>query len=583
MASDHTALHHTVQEDKICGQCRKSGSSNDSLGWLSKSTNNSQDSRCGKSSSQSGSAWFNYSNDFLDNTSRTAVNGSKNTICSEENDCGISQNYYKDFHSDSFETSISEESGSYIIPSTQKPETKERNLTEKKKKNDVHTKGGKMLPKKKPQQKNHQKSSYITDHTINAQEKNNMTCRLLSARDHQIKELKNQVAVLQNRLETFITENKMLKHLQSQQLKAITKYENAEIKLPDLLATQANEVQTLRVLLRKSQEDERRASQKLRNVEAQLLKTTDALRALQKLCIDKKLEEREELQHKLRSLTQKLEARDKKTQDLEKQLSLNTASFRHQLAVEKKKTIEAQSMTANLHVEIESLKLKLKERERELSITNIYTHRMRKGQPEKANSCSSPKGPLINPKITCSRRPRNRQQGEITNFIEDSVTNYKPAFARFPKERQKDTSSTPGEENSHKIPPGKKRLRLEKLDPAGGDAVALANGQKAKVFGKGSVVIQCLKEKLSNILCVPEMEHNLLSVSSLDQKGDSNSLSDSVSVQGGETKREQEKESGEDDDSDMKQERVETQEQSMPRRALEALQSVNENAKKVAY
>ncbi|XP_070799722.1 lebercilin-like protein [Pituophis catenifer annectens] len=580
MASDHTALHHIVQEDKTSRQCRKRGSSNDSPGRLSKSTN-SQDSSCSKHSSKSGSAQFTYSNDFHDNASRTAVNGSKNSICSEENICGTSLNYYhEDFHSDASETSISEESGSYIIPLPETPKTKERNLPEKKKKNDVHTKGGKMLPKKKPQQK----SSYITDHIVNAQEKNNMTCRLLSARDHQIKELKNQMAVLQNRLETFITENKMLKHLQSQQLKAITKYENAEIKLPDLLATQANEVQTLRVLLRKSQEDERRASQKLRNVEAQLLKTTDALRALQKLCIDKKLEEREELQRKLRSLTQKLEARDKKTQDLEKQLSLSTASFRHQLAVEKKKTIEAQSMTANLHVEIESLKLKLKEREREISITNIYAHRMRKGQPEKADSRSSPKGPLINPKITCSRRPRNRQQGEITNFIEDSVTNYEPAFARFPKERQKDTSSTPGEENSHKIPPGKKRLRLEKLrDPAGGDAVALANGQKAKVIGKGSVVIQCLKEKLSNILCVPEMEHNLLSVSSLDQKGDGNSLSDSVSVQGGETKREQEKESGEDDDSDMKQERVETQEQSMPRRALEALQSVNENAKKVAY
>ncbi|XP_060542148.1 lebercilin-like protein [Pantherophis guttatus] len=213
-----------------------------------------------------------------------------------------------------------------------------------------------MLPKKKPQQK----SSFITDHTINAQEKNNMTCRLLSARDHQIKELKNEVAVLQNKLETFITENKMLKHLQSQHLKTITKYENAEINLPDLLATQSNEVQTLRTHLRKSQEEERRASQKLRDVEAQLSKTRDALRALQKLCKNKKLEEREELQRKLTSLTQKLEARDKKTQDLEKQLSLNTASFRHQLAVEKKKTIEAQSMTANLHVEIESLKLKLK-------------------------------------------------------------------------------------------------------------------------------------------------------------------------------------------------------------------------------
>ncbi|XP_058042201.1 lebercilin-like protein [Ahaetulla prasina] len=389
MASDDTVLHHTIQEDKTCGQCKKSGSSNNSPARLTKSTNNSEDNRRSKSSSQSGSTWFNYSNDFYDNASRTAVNGSKNSICSEENICETSQNYYhKDFRSDSSETSTSEECGSFTIPFLQQLETKKRIIPEKKKGNDVDTKGGKMLPKKKPQQKN----SFITDQTINAQEKNKMAYCLLSARDHKIKELKNQVAVLQNKLVTFTTENKMLKRLQSQHLKAIRKYERAEINLPDLLATQSNEVQTLRALLRTSQEEERRASTKLRDVEAQLLKTTDALRALQKLCEDKKLEEREQLQHKLRSLTQKLEASDKRTQDLEKQLSLNTASFRHQLAAEKKKIIEAQSLTENLQVEIESLKLKLKERERELSNTNIYAHRMRKGQPEEGDSYSSPKG-----------------------------------------------------------------------------------------------------------------------------------------------------------------------------------------------
>lgn len=45
---------------------------------------------------------------------------------------------------------------------------------------------------------------------------------------------------------------------------------------------------------------------------------------------------------------------------MEKQLASNTASFRHKLAVEEKKIIEAQSSRANLEVEIESLKLKLK-------------------------------------------------------------------------------------------------------------------------------------------------------------------------------------------------------------------------------
>ncbi|XP_039225414.1 lebercilin-like protein isoform X4 [Crotalus tigris] len=141
-----------------------------------------------------------------------------------------------------------------------------------------------------------------------------MACRLLSARDHNIKELKNEVAVVRNKLETFTMENKILKRLQSQHLKAISKYENAEINLPDLLATQSNEVLTLRSLLRTSQEEERRASKKLREVEAELLKTTNALRALQKLSEEKKLGETGELMRKLTSYTPKLEASDKRIQ-----------------------------------------------------------------------------------------------------------------------------------------------------------------------------------------------------------------------------------------------------------------------------
>ncbi|XP_026581458.1 lebercilin-like protein, partial [Pseudonaja textilis] len=309
MTSGDTSLHPPIQEDKSSGQCRESESSNYSAGTLSTSINISQDSSCSKSSRLSGSAQFNYSSDFHDNTSRTAVKGSRNSICSEENNGGTTQNYYdKDFHSGSSATSKWEECSSFTIPLLQPLETQEWNLPGKKKENNLHIKGGKKLPKKKPPQKTSE------DHTINAQEKNNMAYHLLSARDHKIKELKNEVAVLQNKLETSTLENNMLKGLQCQHLKTIKKYENAEINLPDLLARRSNEVQTLRALLKKSQEEERRASKKLRDVEVQLLKTTDSLRALQKLCQDKKLEEREQLQRKVITLTQKLEASDKRTQ-----------------------------------------------------------------------------------------------------------------------------------------------------------------------------------------------------------------------------------------------------------------------------
>uniref|UniRef100_A0A2D4GRG0 Retrovirus-related Pol polyprotein from transposon TNT 1-94-like beta-barrel domain-containing protein n=1 Tax=Micrurus corallinus TaxID=54390 RepID=A0A2D4GRG0_MICCO len=58
-----------------------------------------------------------------------------------------------------------------------------------------------------------------------------------------------------------------------------------------------------------------------------------------------------------------------------------------------------------------------------------------------------------------------------------------------------------------------------RMDAAAGDTIALANDKKAKVIGRGSMQIPCLETRFNNALCVPEMEHNLLSVSSLDKQG----------------------------------------------------------------
>uniref|UniRef100_A0A670K798 Lebercilin-like protein n=1 Tax=Podarcis muralis TaxID=64176 RepID=A0A670K798_PODMU len=246
------------------------------------------------------------------------------------------------------------------------------------------------LPKKKQRQK-----SFFNTSTIITSQKNNVACRLLSARLHKVKELKNEVSVLKKKLEASNMENQILKRLQYRHLKAISKYENAETNLPDLLAKQCGEVRTLRVLLRKSQEQERSASKKLREVEAQLLKTKDTLLALQKLSEDKNLAERGELRRRLNTLTQRMETGDKRIQVLEKQLLLNNTSFSHQLAVEKKKTLEAQLITTNLQMEIKSLNQKIKEKERELGVRNIYANRMLKGQQDKGGSESPPKGSII--------------------------------------------------------------------------------------------------------------------------------------------------------------------------------------------
>nr|XP_028583031.1 lebercilin-like protein isoform X1 [Podarcis muralis]XP_028583032.1 lebercilin-like protein isoform X1 [Podarcis muralis]XP_028583033.1 lebercilin-like protein isoform X1 [Podarcis muralis]XP_028583034.1 lebercilin-like protein isoform X1 [Podarcis muralis]XP_028583035.1 lebercilin-like protein isoform X1 [Podarcis muralis]XP_028583036.1 lebercilin-like protein isoform X1 [Podarcis muralis]XP_028583038.1 lebercilin-like protein isoform X1 [Podarcis muralis] len=393
MASDDYIVHFVVQEDNKCEQVTKSRSPSDSPSRVCKSTQSkcsTKVSHCSKCSSQCGTFQLDYSNDFNQDVSRRA--SSSSSSYSEQDSCRNSQvYYYEDFHTYSSETPCSNGSGYSSI--LEQPETKEEELSMKTKENDHQAKacfvlnvGGKTLPKKKQRQK-----SFFNTSTIITSQKNNVACRLLSARLHKVKELKNEVSVLKKKLEASNMENQILKRLQYRHLKAISKYENAETNLPDLLAKQCGEVRTLRVLLRKSQEQERSASKKLREVEAQLLKTKDTLLALQKLSEDKNLAERGELRRRLNTLTQRMETGDKRIQVLEKQLLLNNTSFSHQLAVEKKKTLEAQLITTNLQMEIKSLNQKIKEKERELGVRNIYANRMLKGQQDKGGSESPPK------------------------------------------------------------------------------------------------------------------------------------------------------------------------------------------------
>ncbi|TEA23054.1 hypothetical protein DBR06_SOUSAS19110012 [Sousa chinensis] len=211
---------------------------------------------------------------------------------------------------------------------------------------------------------------------VAAQRRDAVTHRILSARLHKIKELKNELADLHRKLEATVAENQFLKQLQLKHLKAIGKYENSQNNLPQIVVKHQNEVKTLRQLLRKSQGKERAVSGKLRETDSELLKTKDALQALQKLSEDKHLAERDELTQRLSVLTTKMEGNDRQIQSLEKQLRLNNKAFTRQLAFENQKTLAAQAATKTLQLEIKHLQQKLKEKGRELEIRNIYTNQI---------------------------------------------------------------------------------------------------------------------------------------------------------------------------------------------------------------
>nr|XP_048722580.1 lebercilin-like protein isoform X1 [Caretta caretta] len=275
MALDDCFLRIIVPEDSKSESYTRSRGSNESP-RTSKSTRSSSSSRINDYSRcsrecESESSHVNYSDDFLTDYLESAGNS----------------NYL-------------ELSG-----------TKEKKLQKKNKKND-QPKGGKKLPPKKMQFQN---TSFLsTQNNMISQKKDATAQRILSARLHKIKELKNELSDLQHKLAASNLENQLLKQLQYRHLKAIGKYENAENNLPDIIAKHYSEVRSLRGLLRKSQEQERNTSRKLREVEAELLKTKDALQVLQKLSEDTNLAERGELTHRLSILTERMEANDKRIQ-----------------------------------------------------------------------------------------------------------------------------------------------------------------------------------------------------------------------------------------------------------------------------
>ncbi|XP_044858430.1 lebercilin-like protein isoform X2 [Mauremys mutica] len=366
MALDDCFLRIIVPEDSKSESYTRSKGSNESP-RTSKSTRSSSSSRINDYSRcsrecESESSHVNYSDDFLTDYSESAGNS----------------NYL-------------ELSG-----------TKEKKLQKKKNKKNGQPKGGKKLPPKKMQFQNI--SFLSTQNNMVSQKKDATAQRILSARLHKIKELKNELSDLQHKLEASNLENQLLKQLQYRHLKAIGKYENAENNLPDLIAKHYSEVRTLRGLLRKSQEQERNTSRKLREVEAELLKTKDSLQVLQKLSEDTNLAERGELTHRLSILTEKMEANDKRIQ----------------------------------------------EKEREVGIKNIYANRMLKSLQDKADPVPRKKGVSLSKSVQVNKQ--NFKTAQISHHQKQGIVK-SAALCLEEKKRTEDGNRKvePYEDTKHKI------------------------------------------------------------------------------------------------------------------------------------
>ncbi|XP_045441207.1 lebercilin-like protein isoform X3 [Pipistrellus kuhlii] len=284
-------------------------------------------------------------------------NASDKSIDYSRSQCSCSlisyYDYSEDFLSDCSETPTNENSH-YL----EKPVIKEK----KEKKDYVselfQPKGQKEISVEKKQKWN--ASLLNSKITMITQRRDAITQRVLSARLRKIKELKNELSDIHRRMEATALENQLLKQLEIRHLKAIGRYETSQNNVPQIMAKHQNEVKSLRQLLKKSKEKERAVSRKLKETDSKLLKTKDALQALQSLSEDRSLAQREELTERLAVLTAKMEANDKQIQNLEKQLRLNNKAFSRQLAIENQKTLAAQTAKETLQAEVKLLQQKLK-------------------------------------------------------------------------------------------------------------------------------------------------------------------------------------------------------------------------------
>lgn len=210
-----------------------------------------------------------------------------------------------------------------------------------------------------------------------------VTKRVLSARLLKINELRNELTEIQMKLEECQKENKALKRLQFRQEKALNKFEDTENEVSQLISRHNNEMRTLKERLRKFQERERNTEKRLKDSEEELYRANVALKKLKQLSENKHLAEREELTKKVDLLESRLDDRERRVRELEKNIELTQSSFQRQLIVEKKKVHDVLEDNKVLQEELQRLTQKLRDKERELDAKNIYALRLSKPSPKK--------------------------------------------------------------------------------------------------------------------------------------------------------------------------------------------------------
>ena len=123
--------------------------------------------------------------------------------------------------------------------------------------------------------------------------------RLLSAKQHAVKDLQSKLGATIQICDDLKKENKLLKMLQARQEKELEKYQNQEGELPQILIQHSEEVRMLKEQLKRNQASLAMHQNQLKDTQQKLLQTSERNKKLEALVKKKGLLEREMLTYQL--------------------------------------------------------------------------------------------------------------------------------------------------------------------------------------------------------------------------------------------------------------------------------------------
>jgi hypothetical protein len=191
-----------------------------------------------------------------------------------------------------------------------------------------------------------------------------VTQRVLSGKDHQIKQLQSDMRAAQNKICELLSENKLLQSLNKRNDVILNRFQNVEAELPTLLSHHNSEIKSLRERFQKLSIEHREQVREIRNKDAALQATKEQLVTLNKLVEDKGLKERQELARKLEEATDKISDLEQQHKTLSRQLILQKKSFKHQILREQKRYNDLQEELKIANMKISTLENKLKSKEK---------------------------------------------------------------------------------------------------------------------------------------------------------------------------------------------------------------------------